>query len=91
LKHAAPAGIPLQHWLYGLLRHYHYPSGFWFAVGVCIALSLVLGVTLSKLIELPLLSLRDRFFPSRGSSALANEVCMSSALDGQGRVASHSF
>jgi peptidoglycan/LPS O-acetylase OafA/YrhL len=74
--------LPLQHWLYGLLRHYHYPGGFWFAVGVYIALSLVLGVTLSKLIELPLLSLRDRFFPSRGSSALASEVCMSSAPEG---------
>ena len=63
--------LPLQRGLDGVLRHYHYPGGFWTAAGLYIMLSLIFGVALAKLIEIPVLSFRDRFFPSRGSSAIA--------------------
>jgi peptidoglycan/LPS O-acetylase OafA/YrhL len=63
--------LPIKRALDGVLRSWHYPGGFWFAVGLYILLSLIIGVALAKLIEIPVLSFRDRFFPSRGSSAIA--------------------
>ena len=64
-------------WVNSFLSHYNHPGGFWVAFTLYIAVSLAIGVVLSKLIEFPVLTLRDRLFPSRGSTATVEVVSSS--------------
>jgi peptidoglycan/LPS O-acetylase OafA/YrhL len=52
-------------WLPGLVRRtIHFPTGQYGRFAVYFAGSLLVGITMSRLIEYPVLRLRDRFFPA---------------------------
>jgi len=56
---------PAAAWLPGLLRHaIHFPNGEYSGFAVYLAGSLIIGVAMSKLVEYPILRLRDRLIPA---------------------------
>lgn len=56
---------PCNAWLPGLVRRiFHFPTGEYGRFAVYFAGSLVVGITMSRLIEYPVLRLRDRLFPA---------------------------
>jgi len=56
---------PCGSWLPGLMRRtIHFPTGQYGRFVVYFVGSLVVGITMSRLIEYPVLRLRDRLFPA---------------------------
>jgi len=69
-------------WLPGLVRRtIHFPTGEYGRFAVYFAGSLVVGITTSRLIEYPVLRIRDRLFPAAEiAQAPADVIVMSQAL-----------
>lgn len=66
---------PTNAWFPGLIRRIlHFPTGHYGRFAVYFAGSFVIGITMSKLIEYPVLGLRDRLFPQGQIVAVAPEV-----------------
>lgn len=66
---------PTNAWFPGLIRGMlHFPTGQYSRFAVYLVGSLVIGITMSVLIEYPVLRLRDRLFPQGQIVAVAPEV-----------------
>ena len=66
---------PVGAWLPGLMRRtLGFPTGRWDRFAVYLVGSLVIGTVMSKLIEYPILRLRDRILPASNIVAVAPEV-----------------
>jgi peptidoglycan/LPS O-acetylase OafA/YrhL len=66
---------PTNAWFPGLIRRIlHFPTGHYGRFAVYLVGSLVIGITMSKLIEYPVLRLRDKLFPQGQIVAVAPEV-----------------
>jgi peptidoglycan/LPS O-acetylase OafA/YrhL len=71
---------PCAAWLPGLLRRLiHFPTGEYGRFLVYFVGSLVVGITMSRLIEYPVLRLRDRLFPPAQIAAESEEVSLTPA------------
>ena len=57
--------MPVVVWSQELLSAAGWTLGFWTRGGIYVASRLALGIVFAKLIEMPVLALRDRIFPSR--------------------------
>jgi peptidoglycan/LPS O-acetylase OafA/YrhL len=73
--------LPVQHWVVPAISRLGLPTHFVFQLALYIGLSIGVGILLSKLIEMPVLALRDRLFPSTaGAVALPANVSTSSSV-----------
>ena len=62
---------PCDTWMPGLVRHVvHFPAGDWGRFAIYFPGTLVVGIMMSRLIEYPVLRLRDRVFPAEQGSEL---------------------
>jgi len=67
-------------WLPGLVRRtLHFPTGQYGRFAVYFAGSLVVGITMSRLIEYPVLQLRDRLFPAAQAEHTPEEAVVTRA------------
>ncbi|HXN21361.1 MAG TPA: acyltransferase [Candidatus Dormibacteraeota bacterium] len=68
---------PCAAWLPGFVRRVvHSPTGRYGRFGVYFAGSIVVGIAMSKLIEYPILRLRDRFFPAAQAVPVSPEAAI---------------
>lgn len=66
--------IPVREWVIPAVdRQLGGDQPFWLALGIYLGVSLIAGVVMAKLVEFPIIHLRDRLFPSRsGAPVKAN-------------------
>jgi peptidoglycan/LPS O-acetylase OafA/YrhL len=67
--------VPIALWLAPLVRRvFHISTGPYEDFGIYLVGSLVTGIVMSRLIEYPILRLRDRFFPSTNTMPIVAET-----------------